>query len=36
MLAANAMMDGATAPDETAIADSVEVSASVHVVYELK
>ena len=36
MLAANAMMDGAAAPDETAIADSVEVSASVHVVYELK
>ena len=36
MLAANAMMDGAAAPDETAIADSVEVSASVRVVYELK
>ncbi len=36
MLAANSMMDAAPAPDETAIADSVEVSASVHVVYELK
>ena len=36
MLAANAMMDGAAAPDESAIADSVEVSASVHVVVELK
>ena len=38
MMAKAAMLDGAAeaVPDETAIADSVEVSASVRVVYELK
>jgi uncharacterized protein YggE len=38
MMAKSVMLDGAAgaAPDETAIADSVEVSASVRVVYELK
>lgn len=35
-LVANAMMDGAAAPDETAVADSVEVEASVSIVVELK
>jgi hypothetical protein len=39
MMAKSAMLDGAvaeSAPDESAIADSVEVSASVRVVFELK
>lgn len=36
LLAANAMMDGAALPDETAVADSVEVEASVSIVVELK
>ena len=38
MMAKSVMMDGAAeaAPDESAIADSVEVSASVRVVFELK
>ena len=38
MMAKSVMMDGAaeSAPDESAIADSVEVSASVRVVFELK
>ena len=36
MMAKSAMLDGAAAPDESAIADSVEVSASVRVVFELK
>ena len=36
MMAKSVMLDGAAAPDESAIADSVEVSASVHVVVELK
>ena len=39
MMAKSAMMDGAAAemaPDESAIADSVEVSASVRVMFELK
>ena len=36
LLAANGMMDGASAPDESAVADSVEVSASVSIVVELK
>ena len=35
-LVANAMMDGAAIPDETAVADSVEVEASVSIVVELK
>ena len=35
-LVANAMMDGAALPDETAVADSVEVEASVSIVVELK
>jgi hypothetical protein len=30
------MMDGAALPDETAVADSVEVEASVSIVVELK
>ena len=36
LMAKSAMLDGAAAPDESAIADSVEVSASVRVVFELK
>ncbi|MBR3669157.1 SIMPL domain-containing protein [uncultured Fibrobacter sp.] len=36
LLAANSMMDGAAAPDESAVADSVEVEASVSIVVELK
>ncbi len=36
MMAKSVMMDGAAAPDESAIADSVEVSASVRVIFELK
>jgi len=36
MMAKSAMMDGAAAPDESAIADSVEVSASIRVIFELK
>jgi len=36
MMAKSVMLDGAAAPDESAIADSVEVSASVRVVFELK